>query len=138
MTLSQRLSIKASEQRSRLAELAELAELTDEQRAELGTLGATHQDTESQLRAAIAADDAAAPPDNPRDRCGSPRTAGTAGQDGYRRLSPGGGRRCGGHWRGGRVCGRVRRADRGSLTDGDFCDAQRPQSRRGPSRRGQP
>ena len=62
MTLTQRLSIKASEQRSRLAELAEL---TDEQRAELGTLGATHQDTESQLRAAIAADDAATPPDNP-------------------------------------------------------------------------
>ena len=65
MTLSQRLSIKASEQRSRLAELAELAELTDEQRAELGTLGATHQDTESQLRASIAADDAATPPGDP-------------------------------------------------------------------------
>ena len=65
MTLKQRLSIKASEQRSRLAELAELAKLTDEQRAELGTLGATHQDTESQLRAAIEAEDAATPPGNP-------------------------------------------------------------------------
>ena len=54
MTLTQRLTIQASEQRSRLAELASLDELTDEQRAELGTLGATHQDTEAQLRAAIA------------------------------------------------------------------------------------
>ena len=65
MTLSQRLSIKASEQRSRLAELAGLDELTPELRAELDTLGTTHQDTESQLRAAIAADAAATPPDNP-------------------------------------------------------------------------
>ena len=65
MTLSQRLSIKASEQRSRLAELAGLDELTPELRAELDTLGTTHQDTEAQLRAAIAADAAATPPDNP-------------------------------------------------------------------------
>ena len=54
MTLTQRLQIRTSEQRSRLAELAGLDELTDEQRAELGTLGTEHQDTESQLRAAIA------------------------------------------------------------------------------------
>ena len=54
MTLTQRLTIRTSEQRSRLAELAGLDELTDEQRAELGTLGTEHQDTESQLRAAIA------------------------------------------------------------------------------------
>ena len=54
MTLTQRLQILASTQRSRLAELAGLDELTPELRAELDTLGATHQDTESQLRAAIA------------------------------------------------------------------------------------
>ena len=54
MTLTQRLQIRTSEQRSRLAELAGLDELTDEQRAELGTLGTEHQDTEAQLRAAIA------------------------------------------------------------------------------------
>ena len=59
MTLTQRLQILASSQRSRLAELAGLDELTPEFRAELDTLGTTHQDTESQLRAAIAADDAA-------------------------------------------------------------------------------
>ena len=65
MTLQQRLSILASSQRSRLAELAGLDELTPELRAELDTLGTTHQDTESQLRAAIASDAAATPPDNP-------------------------------------------------------------------------
>ena len=65
MTLTQRLQILASTQRSRLAELAGLDELTPELRAELDTLGATHQDTESQLRAAIAADDAATPPGDP-------------------------------------------------------------------------
>ena len=54
MTLTQRLTIRTSEQRSRLAELAGLDELTDEQRAELGTLGTEHQDTEAQLRASIA------------------------------------------------------------------------------------
>ena len=54
MTLTQRLTIRTSEQRSRLSELAGLDELTDEQRAELGTLGTEHQDTEAQLRAAIA------------------------------------------------------------------------------------
>ena len=46
------------------------------------------------------------------DRPREPRTAGTAGQDGYRRLSQGGGRRHGGHGRGGRVCGVVRRPGR--------------------------
>ena len=61
MTLTQRLTIRTSEQRSRLAELAGLDELTDEQRAELGTLGTEHQDTEAQLRAAIASDPAADP-----------------------------------------------------------------------------
>ena len=56
MTLQQRLQIKASEQRSRLAELGALDELTDELRAELGTLTTAHQDSELQLRAAIAAE----------------------------------------------------------------------------------
>ena len=65
MTTTQRLQILASSQRSRLAELAGLDEITPELRAELDTLGATHQDTESQLRAAIAADDAATPPGYP-------------------------------------------------------------------------
>ena len=65
MTTTQRLQILASSQRSRLAELAGLDELTPELRAELDTLGTTHQDTESQLRAAIASDAAATPPDNP-------------------------------------------------------------------------
>ena len=65
MTLKQRLMILASSQRSRLAELAGLNELSPELRAELDTLGATHLTTEAQLRAAIASDDAATPPDNP-------------------------------------------------------------------------
>ena len=65
MTLSQRLQIKASEQRSRLGELGALDELTPELRTELDTLSAAHTDTEAQLRAAIAADAAATPPDNP-------------------------------------------------------------------------
>ena len=65
MTTTQRLQIRASEERSRLAELAGLDELTDEQRAELSELGTTHQDCESQLRAAIASDAAATPADTP-------------------------------------------------------------------------
>ena len=60
MTDAQRLTIKASEQRSRLAELAALDDVTDEQRAELDTLTSAHQDTERQLRAAIAAEGDAA------------------------------------------------------------------------------
>ena len=59
MTDAQRLTIKASEQRSRLAELAALDDVTDE-RAELDTLTSAHQDTERQLRAAIAAEGDAA------------------------------------------------------------------------------
>ena len=50
------LSIKASEQRSRLGELGALEELTLELRTELDTLSTAHTDTEAQLRAAIAAD----------------------------------------------------------------------------------
>ena len=51
MTLSQRLSIKTSEQRARLGELGALDELTPELRTELDTLSAAHTDTEAQLRA---------------------------------------------------------------------------------------
>ena len=65
MTLTQRLSIKASEQRSRLGELGALEELTPELRTELDTLTAAHTDTEAQLRASIAADDAATPLGDP-------------------------------------------------------------------------
>ena len=56
MTLTQRLSIRASEQRARMGELGALEELTPELRTELTALGTAHQDTEAQLRAAIAAD----------------------------------------------------------------------------------
>ena len=56
MTLTQRLSIKASEQRARLGELGAIEELTPKLRSELDTLSTAHTDTESQLRAAIAAD----------------------------------------------------------------------------------
>ena len=65
MTLSQRLSIKASEQRSRLGEIGALDALTPEIRTELDALTSAHTDTEAQLRAAIAADDAATPPGDP-------------------------------------------------------------------------
>ena len=56
MTLTQRLSIKASEQRSRLGVLGALEELTPVLRTELAALSAAHTDTEAQLRASIAAD----------------------------------------------------------------------------------
>ena len=65
MTEAQRLTIKASEQRSRLAALATTDELTDELRSELDTLTPAHQDTERQLRAAIAAE--GDPGQNPAD-----------------------------------------------------------------------
>ena len=45
--------------------MAGLDELTDEQRAELGTLGTEHQDTEAQLRAAIASSPDADPAVDP-------------------------------------------------------------------------
>ena len=84
MTLTQRLQILASEQRSRLAELAGLDELTPELRTELGTLGTAHQDTESQLRAAIAADDAATPAGNPAIDSEVRARQELRGRDGYR------------------------------------------------------
>ena len=57
MTTTQKLQIKLSEQRSRLSEIGALDELTPELRSELSTLIAAHQDSEIQLRAAIASDD---------------------------------------------------------------------------------
>ena len=65
MTLTQRLQIKASEQRARLGEIGALDELTPELRTELDTLGTAHQDTEAQLRASIAAEGEATPAGDP-------------------------------------------------------------------------
>lgn len=58
MTNTQRLTIKASEQRQRLNEIAGLdsESLTDEVRAEGDKLTVEYRDTESQLRAAVAAE----------------------------------------------------------------------------------
>ena len=55
MTITQKLQIKLSEQRSRLSAIGALDELTPEIRSELETLTAAHSDSESQLRAAITA-----------------------------------------------------------------------------------
>ena len=57
MTASQKLQIKASEQRSRLNELSGLDTLTDDQRGELDTLTTAYADTERQTRAAVLAED---------------------------------------------------------------------------------
>ena len=57
MTNQQRLELRASEIRTRLNELAGIAELSDEQRAEIDTLGAEYADVERQKRAAIIAGD---------------------------------------------------------------------------------
>ena len=54
MTLTQRLQILASKQRSRLGAIGALDALTPEIRIELDALTEAHTDTESQLRAAIA------------------------------------------------------------------------------------
>ena len=56
MTASQKLQIKASEQRSRLNELSGLDTLTDDQRGELDTLTTAYADTERQTRAAVLAE----------------------------------------------------------------------------------
>ena len=55
MTITKKLQIKLSEQRSRLSAIGALDELTPEIRSELETLTAAHSDSESQLRAAITA-----------------------------------------------------------------------------------
>ena len=59
MTESQKLQIRASEQRSRLNELAAVENLTDDQRTELDTLTVEYQDTERRWRAAALAENAA-------------------------------------------------------------------------------
>ncbi len=56
MTAKQRLEIRASEIRGRLAELAEVETLEDEQRSEISTLRGEMRDTETQLQAAIEAE----------------------------------------------------------------------------------
>ena len=65
ITISQRLKIKLSEQRTRLSAIGALDELTPEIRSELEILTAAHSDSESQLRAAITA--AAAEDDSARE-----------------------------------------------------------------------
>ena len=57
MTPSQKLALRASEIRKRLAELGGVEELTDEQRAEIGTLRTEYQDVETRTQAAIVAAD---------------------------------------------------------------------------------
>ena len=58
MTDAQRLTIRASEIRQRLNEIGGLADdaMTDEIRAEADKLTAEYRDTETRLRAAIAAE----------------------------------------------------------------------------------
>ena len=62
MTILQKLQLRASEIRTRLAELAGLNEQTDETRAELGTLRTEYTDIETRSQAAMIAEDAPAPP----------------------------------------------------------------------------
>lgn len=57
MTTKQRLELRASEIRKRLAELADVADLNDEQRSEIGTLRTEYADVEVKLQAAITASD---------------------------------------------------------------------------------
>ena len=62
MTRKQKLELRASEIRTRLAELGGLETLTDEQRAELDRLRPEYADTERQIGALTIADDAPATP----------------------------------------------------------------------------
>ena len=57
MTNAQKLALRASEIRTRLAELAGIEEITDEQRAEIGTLRTEYTDVETRAQAAIVAGD---------------------------------------------------------------------------------
>ena len=59
MTTSQKLTIKASEIRTKLNELSTSETLTDDQRTEIETLGTEYRDVEAKLRAAIIAEDEA-------------------------------------------------------------------------------
>ena len=57
MKTSQKLALRASEIRSRLAEIGGIEDLTDELRAEIGSLRTEYSDVESRIVAAIVADD---------------------------------------------------------------------------------
>ena len=57
MTTAQKLALRASEIRTRLAELAGIEEITDEQRAEISTLRTEYGDVETRAQAAIVAGD---------------------------------------------------------------------------------
>ena len=61
MTVKQRLEIRASEIRQRLAELAGVDELSDENRNEIGTLRTEYTDVEVRVQAATVAGDEPAP-----------------------------------------------------------------------------
>lgn len=56
MKLSDKLKLKQSERRARLAELAKIEEPSDEQRAEIETETKAYQDTETRYRAAVIAE----------------------------------------------------------------------------------
>lgn len=56
MTELQKLTIRASEIRTRMAELAGIEELSDEQRSEVGTLRGEYRDVETRIQAATVAD----------------------------------------------------------------------------------
>ena len=56
MTTKQRLEVRASEIRTRLAELAEVEDFNDEQRGEISTLRTEMRDVETKLQAAIEAE----------------------------------------------------------------------------------
>ena len=59
MTNSQRLTVRSSEMRARLNELSGMDELSEDARSELDTLTNEYKDVESQLRAAVIAEDQA-------------------------------------------------------------------------------
>ena len=69
MTDAQKLALRASEIRTRLAELAGIEEITDEQRAEIGTLRVEYATVETRAQAAIVAADEPKPVEsNTEDR----------------------------------------------------------------------
>ena len=61
MTPAQKLALRASEIRSRLAELGGTEDLTDELRAEIGTLRTEYTDVETRSQALIVAEDEVKP-----------------------------------------------------------------------------
>ena len=75
MTDAQKLALRASEIRTRLAELAGIEEITDEQRAEIGTLRVEYATVETRAQAAIVAADEPKPVESncqSHDVAGSP------------------------------------------------------------------